>query len=61
MLKNVRLKSVMSMIGNLLNQWKVIFSQDLYGQGKSGGKCPFHLCQGMSGKVKETCNGERKK
>ena len=49
------------MIGNLLNQWKVIFSQDLYGQGKSGGKCPFHLCQGMSGKVKETCNGERKK
>ena len=32
--------------------------QGLYGQGKSGGKCPFHLGQGMSGKVMETCNGQ---
>ena len=31
--------------------------QGLYGQGKSEGKCSFRLGQGMSGKVREACNG----
>ena len=26
-------------------------AQGLYGQGKSGGKCPFYLGQGQSGKL----------
>ena len=28
--------------------------------GKVRGKCPFHLGQGLSGKVREACNGPGK-
>ena len=35
---------------------------DLYGQGRSGRKGPFYVreSQGMSGNVRETCNGQGK-
>ena len=35
-----------------------IVLQGLCGQGKSGGKCLFHVGQGISGKVRETCNDQ---
>ena len=47
-------KIMLIVVGTLWNHMVYIVRES------QGQKCPFHLGQGMSGKIRETCNGQGK-